>query len=364
MYDQVSTALRNRQLTQAAQLLQRWQQAKPQDPWLLLAMANYWEARDDLEKAQTTYTRLLQNVSNSKILGQARQGLQRVQDQLAQRREHELLAARHRTDGQCPALLVLAPVVGESRTAAIQGLAQVMQLDTYTARMRLPSRYWRLVRVGPAGEIQYFWEQLRHHGTPAQWATIDQVKAVPVFRVQQVRDFSPELTVICQNAAGQKGTISLDWGEQTQWVVGQLPIFESVVDLSPWGRLQRKDATQDYAGVMDLHLQGRGCILRFCDRAYSYRDSAPLPDLRSSSPAPSLVAATYWNGMKALFQQHLPPADQDFTGFGQGALDYIDLLPGFTHYLDLARQQPSPWDGAFHLYSCLKFLARSHRRRP
>jgi hypothetical protein len=356
MYDQVSAALSHQQLTQAANLLKLWQQTRPQDPWLKLAMANYWEAKDDLEKAQATYTRLLQSSSNSKVLGHARDGVQRVRDQLARRREHDIQEAKHRSDVKGSAVLVLAPVAGARREAAIQGLSQVMQLDAYTARMRLPSKHWRMFRVGAAGEIQYFWEQLQTHDTPAQWITIDQVKAVPVFRVEQVQSFIPQLTVVCHNVAGQKGTISLDWGEVNQWIVGQLPIFESVVDLAPWGKLKRKEATQDYAEVMDLHVTKRGCVLRFCDRTYSYRDSVEVPQ-QIQTPSSSLVAATYWKGMKSFFQQYLPDPDKNFTGFGQGALDYMDLLPRFDHYLELSRQQPTAWDRAFHLYSCLRFLA-------
>jgi hypothetical protein len=113
--------------------------------------------------------------------------------------------------------------------------------------------------------------------------------------------------------------------------------------------------TQDYAEVIDLHLPKRGCVLRFCDRTYRYRDSAEVPG-QPQTPSVSLVAAAYWKGMKSLFQQYLPAPDRDFTGFGQGALDFIDLLPRFDHYLDLSRQQPTSWDSAFHLYSCLHFV--------
>lgn len=355
MYDQVLAALKDQQLNQAANLLKQWQQAKPQDPWLAMATANYWEARENLDKAQVIYTRLLQSSNNSKILRQARDGIQRVRDQLARRREHEIQAAKHRSDIQGSAVLVLAPVMAEQRETAIQGLAQVMRLDLYTARMRLSSKHWRLLRVGAAGEIQYFWEQLQTHHTPAQWLTIDQVKSVSVFRIQQVQSFLPRLRVVCQNGAGQQGTIAIDWAEVSQWIVGQVPIFESVIDLAPWGKLKRKDVTQDYAEVVDLHIQKRGCVLRFCDRTYSYRDSVHIPG-QPETPSSGLVAATYWKTMKALFRQNLPAPDQDFHGFGEGALDYMDLLPRFVPYLDLSRSEPSAWDSAFHLYSCLQFL--------
>lgn len=352
MFDQVLAALSQQQLTQAAQLLKQWQRNNPQDPWLQLATGQYWEAKGELEKAQITYTRLLQSAANTRVISQAREGVQRVRDQLAQRREHDLKAAKHRPEAQGAAVLVLEAVAGSARNMAAQGLATVMQLDVYTARMRLPSQNWRLFRVGPAGELQYFSEQLQAHNTPAFAASVAQVKALPVFRVLAIKAFEPQVTVLCQNNKGQKGTIQLTWADVTQWVVGLLPLYESVVDLDPRGKLMRREATQDYAEVMDWHLHGRGCVLRFCDRTYKYRDSAPL--LTSTTP---LVAATAWKALKDYGRTSIQsPPHADFAGFGAGALDFIDLLPDLDPHIGLAREWPSPWDAAFHLYSSLRFL--------
>ncbi|NJL47660.1 MAG: hypothetical protein HC929_09460 [Leptolyngbyaceae cyanobacterium SM2_5_2] len=198
-------------------------------------MGQYWEAKGELEKAQVVYTRLLQNASNTRVLSQAREGIQRVRDQLAHRREHDLSEAKQPPGSGAAAVLILKPVAGEQRPSAVQGLSQVMQLDAYTARLKLPGQTWRLYRVGPAGELQYFCEQLNAHQTPAGVALVEDVKAIPVFRVHAIQSFEPELTVVCQNGQGQRGTIQLGWGDITQWVMGQLPIYESVVDLGPWG---------------------------------------------------------------------------------------------------------------------------------
>jgi len=360
MYDLVAAALGAQQLTQAAQMLKQWQQKNPQDPWLKLAMGQYWEAKAELEKAQVTYTRLLQNTANTKVLGQAREGVQRVRDQLAQQREHNLSAAKQQPGAEAAAVLILEPVTGDRREAAVQGLARVMQIDAYTARTRLPSKNWRLLRAGPAGELQYLCEQLRAEGAPARWAKVKQIKALPTFRVQAIQAVDPQVTLTCHNSAGQKGTIQLAWGDITQWVVGQLPIYESVVDLDARGRLKRKDATQDYGEIIDWHLHGRGCILRFCDRAYRYRDAIPLPPA-DSFPSP-LIATVAWKAMKRYFEDCITPAPRaDFTGFGESALDLLELLPPFDSYVDLGRSLPSPWDGAFHLYSALRFLTQTKR---
>lgn len=356
MYDLVSAALGAQQLTQAVQLLKQWQQKSPQDPWLKLATGQYWETKGELEKAQATYTRLLQSTANTKVLGSAREGVQRVRDRLAQRREHDLSAAKQQQGAAGAAVLVIEPVTGERRERSAQGLAQVMRIDTYTARTRLPSKHWRMLRVGPAGELQYFCERLKAEGIPARWATADQVKGLATFKVQAIQAVEPQLTIVCQNDAGQQGTIQLAWSEITQWVVGQLPIYESVVDLDARGKLKRKDATQDYGSVIDWHLHQRKCILRFCDRSYKYRDAVPLPP-GAAVPSP-LIAATAWKAMRSYFAERIAPEPiADFSGFGQSALDLVDLLPPFEPHIDLARSLPSAWDGAFHLYSSLRFLA-------
>ncbi|MBE9138695.1 tetratricopeptide repeat protein [Nodosilinea sp. LEGE 07088] len=358
MYDLVSAALGAQQLTQAAQLIKQWQQKNPQDPWLKLAMGNYWEVKADLERAQITYARLLQNAAHPKVLSHAREGMQRVRDRLAQQREHDLSTAKHQPGAEKAAALVLEPVTGDRREPAAQGLAQVMQIDPYTARTRLPSKQWRLLRVGTAGELRYFCEQLTAAGAPARWVAIDQIKDLSIFRVQAIQAIEPQLRVICQNSAGQQGTIELTWSDITQWVVGQLPIYESVVDLDARGRLKRKDATQDYSEIMDWHLHGRGCVLRFCDRLYRYRDAMPLPPAEAF-PSP-LIAATAWKAMMRYCGDRITPEPiTDFSGFGESALDLMELLPTFESHVDLGRSLPSPWDSAFHLYSGLRFWVAS-----
>ncbi len=356
MYDLVSAALGAQQLTQAAQLIKQWQQKTPQDPWLKLAMGQYWEAKDELEKAQVTYTRLLQSTANTKVLSQAREGVQRVRDRLAHQREHALNEAKQQPGAGGAAVLVLEPTTGDRREPAAQGLAKIMQIDAYTARTRLPSKHWRLLRTGVAGELQYLCEQLRAEGTPTRWFAVDQIKQLPVFRVEAMQAIAPQLTVLCQNETGQRGTIQLAWGDITQWVVGQLPIYESVVDLDARGKLKRKEATQDYGEVIDWHLHGRGCVLRFCDRAYKYREAIPPPPAEAF-PSP-LIATLAWKAMRQYFETCITPAPQtDFSGFGETALDFLDLLPAFESHVDMGRTLPSAWDQAFHLYSSLRFLA-------
>jgi len=357
MYHQVKQALAQQDYQTAARLLKSWQQQARQDPWLLLAMAQYFESTGKLEKAAPLYGQALQRGIQGKLLFQARQGVQRVRDELAHQREHALAEAKQ--DGTDAALLILEPVDPDHRQRAAQGLAQVMQIDPYTARMLIPGKHWRLYRVGPGGELSYFQRHLSAAGTPAFWLPLAAITTIPVFRGEAITEFEDGLTLTCRSATGQMGSLSFPWSAVERWVWGRVPLFGSVVDLDPRGRLTRRETTQDYAEIIDLHLPQRGCIVRLCDYTYRYRQGARFP--QPSSPAEVAVASVCtatecWKAMVAYFQQQLPiPPKREFSGFGSGALDLIGLLPTIEPHLDLGRQEGSPWDSAFHLYSGLHY---------
>lgn len=356
MQDRVNAAIENGDYRAAAQLIQAWKQQTPKDPWLALAIARYQEGTGRWEAAEKTYLRALRQGTIPKLMAQARQGIQRVQGHLARAREEALETAKALPGNEAPGLLCLEPVDAAVRQEAAQGLAKVMQVDPYTARMQLPSKEWRLYRLGPIGELQYLGQSLIQAHTPAFWIKHAALKEIQTFRVDYFRSVQPQAMVICQNAQGQLGEISFQWSEVTQAVFGLIPLFESVVDRGPWGKLERKEKTQDYAEVLDLHFHGRRCILRLCDRAYQFRHGNPLAATPpGSNPSPS--ARPLWNDLLTHIQQQITgPIYREFTSFGEGALEFIDLMPSLPHQVPLSRRQESPWDPAFHLYSGLRFL--------
>ncbi|MGF1521352.1 MAG: tetratricopeptide repeat protein [Leptolyngbyaceae cyanobacterium] len=359
MQEAIAAALNKQDFRVAAALLQQWKEKDPQNPWLLLMIGQYQEATERWEAAEKTYLKLLRQSTNPKLMGQARQGIQRVQTQLTEAREEALETARAQPDSQDPALLFLEPVQGEQRQAAAQGLAKVMQMDAYTARLQLPGKGWRLYRVGALGEMQYYSQALTEAETPAFWIKHADVKALQVFRIQYFRRVQSQAEVICQNADGQLGAIAFDWSEVSQMVMGQVPLFESVIDTDAFRKLQRKEKTQDYAEVVDLHLHQRKCILRVCDRTYDYRQGNPLPDSQAI-PDQTLSTRPQWNALVAYIREQVKtPVHTGFTQFGEGSLEYLDLLPVLNPHLNLSRTKSSNWDPAFHLYSSLHFLRYS-----
>jgi hypothetical protein len=359
MQEFVDAALNQGDYRAAADLLQTWKKKSPNDPWLMLAIGRYQEATGRWESAEKTYLRLLRQVTVAKIMTQARQGIQRVQAHLTQAREEALETARALPGHQDPGLLCLEPVTAEARTTVAQGLAKVMQIDAYMARMQLPSKEWRLYRVGTIGELQYLGQSLVQAQAPAFWVKQSDCTAIQLFRGEYFRSVHPHAAIICQSEQGQLGEISFQWPEVTQVVRGLLPLFESVVDRDPWGRLKRKDATQDYAEVFDLHFHGRRCIVRLCDRTYQFRKGNPLP--QSETPLDQTPSTRpQWNALLAYIRDRIAgPVHNQFTAFGEGAVEFIDLMPHFPPYISLGRLQDSAWDAAFHLYSGLHFTRQN-----
>lgn len=356
MNEQIDAAFERQDYRIVAQLLQIWKQQSPDDPLLMLSIGRYQEETQKLDAAETTYLKVLKRTPHTKIMAQAREGLKRVQQRREADRQRALSEAKAAPGSEEAGMLFLEPVLGEARTAAAQGLATVMKLDPYTARMQVPSKTWRMYRVGSMGEMQYYGQALNQANTPAWWMSLKAVKAIPVFRIRFFRAVTPQVTVVCANDTGQLGTMVFDWSEITQRVTGLLPVFERVIDIGPWGRLQRKEKTQDYAQVLDLHLMSRQCILRLCDRTYDFSQGNPFQAPEVPNPNPG-ITRTHWNHLvDSINQQSQSPLSSDFTPFGEGAIEYLDLLGEFKDYIDLARLQPSQWDPAFHLYSSLIFL--------
>ena len=79
---------------------------------------------------------------------QARQGIERIVTTREAERQDAIAQAKAAPGSDEPALLLLDPVAPAQRTEAAQGLAAVMKIDPYTARMQLPGKGFRMVSRG------------------------------------------------------------------------------------------------------------------------------------------------------------------------------------------------------------------------
>ncbi|MEM8613765.1 MAG: tetratricopeptide repeat protein, partial [Cyanobacteria bacterium P01_H01_bin.105] len=314
MHQLVTAALDAQDYRRATQLIKQWRKQAPKDPLMLLSIGRLQEGTLQWDAAERTYLTFLKRVNNPKLMGQARTGLKRVQQAREASRQEDLSEAKAVLGSEDPGVLVITPP--EDIQQAALGLADVLRIDPYMARLQLPQRGMRLQRTGPIGEMQYYGEALQAVGVPTLWSTIDTLKTVQVFQSKHLREIAPQPVVVCQSPTGQMGSIQFDWSEVTQIVRAQLPVFEQIMDKGPWGKTKRKEQVQDYAQVIDLHMPERKIILRMCDRTYEFRNSIALVPNQTNLTSTRLQ----WNGLvqQISHMTHCSMLDT-FTSFGQGA---------------------------------------------
>ncbi len=359
MIDQVAAAIERKDYKTASKLLKLLLQSSPNDPWVKLHLGQLQEAAGKSEAAERVYLTLLKGAENPKVALQARRGLDRLEASAEEKRQAAIAQAQSDPTNAGTGFLVLEAITGEKRAIAAKTLAKILKLDIYSAQFQLPSRGWRLYRTGPYAEIQVYGRELRQAGLNVFCGSLPAIKAINVFKADYMQAIDGQPTVVCRNDADQVGSLAFDWREVTQVVRGRLPIFEQVIDLDAFKRLKRKEQTQDYTQMYDLHLPGRQSILRFCDRTYQFQKGVSPANGSSSVLSKSQSSIRLqWNQLIARLTQQMGdrPVWEDFNTFAQTAFDHLDLLEHFDTHIEIFRKEPTTWDPAFHLYSGLVFI--------
>lgn len=358
--DRVAEALERKDYRTAAGLLKELLNQSPNNPWVQFYVGRLHEETGKPKMAEKVYRQLLRGTTIPKVLAQARQGLQRLEEMEKERRTQAISEAKADPRNAEPGLLVLEPISAEAKTKAAQNFARIMKLDPYTARLHLPSRGWRAYRTGTIGELKVYSQELLAGGIPNFWASLADLEKIHVFRVSYFQSVSPQPTVVCKDENDRLGALSFQWSEVSQRAEGLLPIFEQVVEYNlSRNEVDRKEATQDYAQFCDLHLPSRRCILRFSDFSYEFQQGIGLTPVQKNVPAAAQATnRSHWNALLELLNHNLSkvPVWDNFNFFGETAQDYPEMLGKIKPYIDLFRREPSDWDAAFHLYSCLVFL--------
>lgn len=346
------------------------------DPWALLYQARLDEATDNPAAADAIYRQLLRGEHQLvKIMTEARQGLERLNQRQQQQRQQAIQQAIATVDTQDTGLLILEPVPAEHKAEIARAFADVMQIDPYAARMLLPSRSWRLYRTGAAGEIQYWQQQLQAQDVPACWLSLLTVQQVRVWEVVYCEAVTSQTLKLVVKPGGEPTTTTEVFTCPTPavqaWVAGALPLFEDVVDRNAQGKLQRKTQTQDYVQCCDLHIAVDNNrtyeIFRLNERTYRFNQGLSLiPQMESAERPGHETAWANWKSLIRLLDQSLPKVNRwsSFQTFGETAIEFKDLLEKIPPGIDLFRQSPSPWDAAFHLYSCLILLQHQRSSSP
>lgn len=353
MLDDVIAAFERQDYGVAAQLLQPLLQTSPENPWVQFYAGRLYEELGELQSAQNLYRSLLKNVTNTKLLAQIRQSLQRLEFLIQEQRQRGIAQATTEPNNNQLGVLILEAIASESKTVAAQNFARIMEIEPYWARLQLPSRGWRFYKSGAIGELRFLGQQLCAAGIPCFWATLAEINQIRVFQVSYFQYAEPQATVICQNEQGQMGALTFNWSEVSDRILGLLPIFEQVVDRDVRGKLQRKTKTQDYAHFCDLILPSRGCILRLHDNSYQYQKGVTIDSKSDRS-----TVRISWNSLLDFLALQLSttPIWSDFSPFGETVIDQEELLKLIPAHIHLLRRNPSTWDSAFMFYSTLALI--------
>lgn len=352
--DQVAAALEQRNYTQAVKLIKPLMKKYPHDPQVQWHVGNIHEGMGHPEKAEVVYRKLLKQAPNPKLMRMARKALDRIKAAEADRRQVAIAQASADPNQTGNGFLFIAPIPSEQKKEAAQAFAKIMNIDPYTANMQLPSRTWKLYRTGAIAELSVYGAELQRAGINTFALSMKRLKKIQVFQVNHIRSLGSTIEVVCQNSDGQLGEMTFNVAESSQSVEGLLPIFEEVIDLGPYNKLKRKEQTQDYAQVYDVHLPERNSILRFCDRLYQFNEGVDV-EVLDHPELPQVFATTRlkWNALTQRLGKDITPTTTwtEFTGFGPTALDYLDLADGFSPHINIFRKEASKWDHAFHLFS-------------
>ncbi|MDB9304711.1 MULTISPECIES: tetratricopeptide repeat protein [Cyanophyceae] len=360
MIEQLATAFERKDYHTATKLLKQLLKETPENPWVQFYLGRLHEVSEKHQQADKIYRHLLRSTTNSKILTQARQGLQRLQEIEQEERQRAISKATSEPSNTELGVLVLEPLATELKTIAAPKFAQIMQLDPYTARLLLPSRGWRFYRTGQIGELKFYGQQLQQASIPCFWTTIAAVEQIQVFQLKYFSESQPKPTIVCRNQENQLGSLTFDWSEVTAKVVGRLPMFEQVIDLDNRGRLERKTETQDYIEFCDLHLPSRNCILRLYDHGYEFQKGVEM-----TSQASQNTTRINWNSLLQWISPQIPKVKtwSNFTSFAQTILDQTEMLGNIESHIHLLRREKTNWDPAFHLYSGLVFVNEAQNFR-
>ena len=380
--NQIAAALEGKDYKQAAQLIKQLQKESPENPWVQYYIGRYYELTNNLEKAQTTYKQILRDITNPKIVSQARQGIQRIETAQQNLRQQAIQTAKNDPSNLEPGLLILEPVSPEKKATAVQNISRIFKIDAYTTRMQIQSRGWRLYKTGPIGELRIYGQELLNAGIPVFWATLSDIQKIQIFRVQHFQSLTSP-AVVCKDKLDRLGAIEFNWSEVTQRVEGLLPMFIEIMDYSPHRRkdqFRHREIRQDYAQICDLHIPSRNCILRISDQSYEFQQgvdftkiSVDIPALanpknqksrsQKSKQIPQSTTRINWNRLLEILDQQLDVTVwSEFTSFAETAIDYTQMLSKIESHVEIERKSETPWDPAFQLYSGLAFLRNQENR--
>lgn len=353
MLKEIEEAFSQKDYQKAEFLLDQLKEKEGKNPWFQYYQARLEESKNKLEQAEQYYLKILRdNIHlNLQLSSKIRNGINRIKAIKNEQKEMALKTFQEIPDSEEWGVLILAPMAVEEKKEAAQKMAKILETDVYSARLLIPSRSLKFYRSGKLGELKYYESQLNEASIPNFCFSFKEINNVSVYQVKYIESLSPKLILVCEDNRQQEKKINIQWTDIKTRIEALLPLFESSVHVGRQGKLERKITTLDYVQFCDLHLKNNNIILRFNDYNYQFNQGVNFGDKENT-------IKTKWAKLCQLFQAEIPsiPVWSDFTLFGEGLMQFSEMLKQINSQVKLFRREETPWDAAFQLYSAVIFL--------
>jgi hypothetical protein len=354
MLEEINQALNEGNYSLCQELLENLKKEQPEHPWIDFYQARLQEEQGELELAEIIYKGLLLTSINRQLLSQARQGFERVvkleKARVKEKLQEALEKAKKEEGNEEIGLLILEPIEPHLKQLLAPNFAKIMNIDPYTAKLKLPTKNWCLSKVGNLAQLKSYQQNLLDVKIPCFSVKLTELNTITVYQVKYLESINGEITVICKREKEENISVSFKWEEINQRVEVLLPIFEKVVEIDNKRNLYKKTKTSDYVQILDLHLREKNTIIRFEDYIYDFNQGIQFPKQNQGE-----TKRENWNNLKHFLQPYLIniPLKNEFEPFAEKALDFPEMLKQIKSNITLFRREETLWDAAFELYSGL-----------
>jgi hypothetical protein len=347
--------LGNKDLKAAATSLKQLLKDHPNKPEIQIAAASFYKVTGKPEQAEKIYRDILKSTAQTGLLAQARKGLKEIEDANLQQHQDGIARAISQDSGEDMGFLAIHPIAPDRKLEVATQLANIFRIDLYTAKVQIPSRNLKVLRIGRLGEMQFYGEKLIASGIPALWTSLKAIATIDVHTVSYF-ELNPDGSAVKHSDRVSSQKISFNWSDVSQHVHGLLPTFGEIVTVDAKHQLARKEDVLDLVHICDLHLPSKNCILRFHDDLYAF-DRGVQPEVTQMLEHIAPSVRERWSSLMAWLTKSMPQtaAKDDFNAFAEMFLAYPDFLKELDHKVDLFRTKESLWDNCFQLYSGMIF---------
>lgn len=353
MFEEVKLAIDKGNYDQAKEILNKLAIEDQNNLWIKYYQSLILEKEGNLKEAETNYRQIIKDsiYPDSHLIKLIRDSIERIVEVYQQIKETKFNEFKNIENSEDLAVLILEPVSLDKKKVLAPKLAKIMNIDNYTATLQIPTRSWRLYKTGNLGELNYWHSELSQVNIPCFYERIKNVNQIPVYQAKYIIEDSEQVTILIENKEEKEQEIIFKWEDINNKVEGLIPIFESTLHYDSKGKSYRKQSILDYAQFYDLHLLSQNLILRFSNNFYKFDQGLHLTKQEKTSKEK-------WQILADFFAHKMPnkPLWSDFNLFGEGVIQFPEMLKQIEANINLFHREKNIWDEAFQLYSGLIFL--------